>query len=253
MGKGIGRYHIDKAEDSKSKILNALGSGEWVRYSDIVKRTGLGTTTVSKFLKIMERTGEIEKKVDLESGEYPYPALYRITDKGRNSLEAILKVKEAEQTYPVELKDFTRLLKERCSKTLRYLASLMDPSPLKRVLRAYITSITLGIFTPAKKEDVKKIEEFITGLACGTRLAVCPPPENDERSTIEIAIIELLGKIMENRSYRDKIANNGKLTIFLNIDLNEINLPTETKSEALFWALAFEGLLREGKISNKAH
>ena len=114
--------------------------------------------------------------------KYPYPALYRITEKGRNSLEAILRVRETEQAHPVELKDFTRLLKERCGETLKHAAS---------------TAI----------------------LACETRLAVWPPIENDERNTLETAIIGLLEKIVENKSYRDKIAKGGKLTIFLNVDL----------------------------------
>ena len=63
MSRGIGAYHIKRAEESRSRILNALASGEWVRYSDVVKRTGLGTTTVSKFLKIMRRMGEVEVSI----------------------------------------------------------------------------------------------------------------------------------------------------------------------------------------------
>ena len=42
----------------------------------------MNTATVSKFLKEMENDREIQKKVDIDSGKYPYPAFYRLTAKG---------------------------------------------------------------------------------------------------------------------------------------------------------------------------
>ena len=49
----------------------------------------MSTATVSKFLKELENDGEIQKKVDIDSGKYPYPAFYRLTAKG---LERVKKV-----------------------------------------------------------------------------------------------------------------------------------------------------------------
>ncbi|MCD6263955.1 winged helix-turn-helix transcriptional regulator [Candidatus Bathyarchaeota archaeon] len=67
---------------SRNRILEVLKDGEWLRYKEIVNKTGLSQVTVSKYLKILEKEGKIEKKIDIESGEYPYPVYYRISGKG---------------------------------------------------------------------------------------------------------------------------------------------------------------------------
>ena len=107
--RGVGEYQIKKAEKSRTLIINGLASGDWIRYTQVVSQTGLSTATVSKFLKKLEKEGEIEKKVDIESGEYPYPAYYRLTDKG---LERINKdaLKKRIDATPLEFSslDITR-------------------------------------------------------------------------------------------------------------------------------------------------
>jgi len=85
--------------ESRRKILAALSGGGWIRYRDIVKSAKVGTTTASKFLKNMVTTGEVEKKIDFISGEYPYPALYKITPKGMESLKAILRQEAAARAH----------------------------------------------------------------------------------------------------------------------------------------------------------
>lgn len=95
MKRGMGAYHIDKAEKSEVKIYQALSSGSWVRYREIVDKTGLGTTTISKFLKIMRENGEVDKKIDVKSGEYPYPVLYKLTNDGKVVLEKLDAQREA--------------------------------------------------------------------------------------------------------------------------------------------------------------
>jgi len=91
--RGVGEYQIKKAEKSRTLIINALANGDRIRYTQVVSQTGLSTATVSKFLKKLEKEGEIEKKIDIESGKYPYPAYYRLTDKGleRTNKDALKK------------------------------------------------------------------------------------------------------------------------------------------------------------------
>jgi len=83
--RGVGGYQIDRVRGSRSVILDVLGGGGWVRYSEIVGKTGLSTATVSKHLKRLEEEACVEKKIDIESGEYPYPVSYRILPEGEKS------------------------------------------------------------------------------------------------------------------------------------------------------------------------
>jgi DNA-binding HxlR family transcriptional regulator len=93
--KGVGKHQLILNLESRRKILAALSGGEWMRYRDIVESAGVGTTTASKFLKLMVAAGEVEKKVDLISEEYPYPVLYKITPNGMEALKAILRQEAA--------------------------------------------------------------------------------------------------------------------------------------------------------------
>jgi len=74
--KGVGDWHISKATDSKTKILEVLSDGKWHRYKEIVEKTGLSTATVAKHLK--ELSPIVEKRIEVDSGEYPYPTRYRL-------------------------------------------------------------------------------------------------------------------------------------------------------------------------------
>lgn len=80
--RGVGEYQIRKAEKSRTLIVNALANGKWEQYNKVVRKTGLSTATVSKYLKKLEEEREIEKKIDIKSGKYPYPVHYRLTKKG---------------------------------------------------------------------------------------------------------------------------------------------------------------------------
>lgn len=77
MEKGVGDYQIRKAQTSEKQILEILSDGEWHRYQEIQKITRLSTATLSKHLKRLEKS-LIEKRLDLETGTYPYPVYYRL-------------------------------------------------------------------------------------------------------------------------------------------------------------------------------
>jgi len=74
---GVGEYQLKKLEKSEKAILEVLKDGKWHRHQEIKEKTRLSTATLSKTLKRLEK-GLIEKKIDLESGEYPYPVYYRL-------------------------------------------------------------------------------------------------------------------------------------------------------------------------------
>lgn len=82
---------------SQTKIINCLSDNEWHRNKEIVKKSDLSAPTVSKWLKRYEGN-LVEKKIDLESGEYPYPVRYRLkpfglvlTEKERKRIQSLVK------------------------------------------------------------------------------------------------------------------------------------------------------------------
>jgi DNA-binding HxlR family transcriptional regulator len=78
MGKGD--RQIKESLEKRKLILSILSDGEWHRHKEILEKTRLSPTTLSKHLKDLTK-GIVEKKLDLESKEYPYPVLYRLKPK----------------------------------------------------------------------------------------------------------------------------------------------------------------------------
>jgi DNA-binding HxlR family transcriptional regulator len=93
MTKGTGNNQIEKAKESKRTILASLQTGDWFRYQNLQKQTGVSSATLSKHLKELEK-GIIEKKIDMESGKYPYPVYYRIKPEIITKLTKIRKKAE---------------------------------------------------------------------------------------------------------------------------------------------------------------
>jgi len=77
MGKGT--TQIKDALKNQKLILSILSDGKWHRHREILEKTKLSPTTLSKHLKELEK-GIVEKRIDLESGEYPYPVYYRLDE-----------------------------------------------------------------------------------------------------------------------------------------------------------------------------
>jgi len=84
--KGIGEYQVRKARESREAILTILNDNKPHRYTEIVEKTKLSTATVSKVLKKLDEEKKIEKNIDTESGEYPYPVYYRLCPEGARAL-----------------------------------------------------------------------------------------------------------------------------------------------------------------------
>ncbi|MCW4037381.1 MAG: ArsR family transcriptional regulator [Candidatus Bathyarchaeota archaeon] len=64
---------------SEKLIREVLMDGERHRTGELERETGLSAATLSRHLKRMVLEGKIGKKIDTESGEYPYPAYYWYT------------------------------------------------------------------------------------------------------------------------------------------------------------------------------
>jgi DNA-binding transcriptional ArsR family regulator len=77
MGKG--ERQIKESLEKRKLILSILSDGKWHRHKEILEKTRLSPTTLSKHLKGLEK-GLVEKRMDLQSGEYPYPVYYRIKE-----------------------------------------------------------------------------------------------------------------------------------------------------------------------------
>jgi DNA-binding HxlR family transcriptional regulator len=66
---------------SQNLILIALSDGQWHRIKELKEKIKLSPRTLYKRLNELEKElNWIERKEDMESGEYPYPVLYRATE-----------------------------------------------------------------------------------------------------------------------------------------------------------------------------
>ena len=91
--KGVGSWQIDKALTAVQAIIEILIDGKWHRYQELREKAGLSSATLSKHLKELEK-GIVEKRLLLNSGEYPYPVEYRIKEEYQASLSEISSLME---------------------------------------------------------------------------------------------------------------------------------------------------------------
>jgi len=74
--KGIGKYQIEKAQKSIMAILRVIADGKPHQYSELKEKTKLNSPTLTKHLKRLTEVKLLKKKIDIESGKYPYPVYY---------------------------------------------------------------------------------------------------------------------------------------------------------------------------------
>ena len=121
-------------------------------------------------------------------------------------------------------------------------------SKLKAILMLYATTSTLGFLKPLGQAS-QKLSMFSETIAEGLDIAVDPPVEKaEEEDSIGDGVLDLLNHALRSKTYREKVAKTGKMTIVITLDISKVNMPPEEKREALFWGLVFEGLRREGKV-----
>lgn len=181
--KGIGEHQLRLGEESRRKILAALSGGGWIRYRDIVESARVGTTTASKFLKLMVAAGEVEKKVDFMSEEYPYPVLYKITPKGMEALKAILRQEAAARA-------------RTCTHTHTHTYTR--------------TQLQTRDSAPAPLE-LKALD-----------VAADPPAEGQAAEAVWEGALSLLRRALENDGYRAQVAKSGKVTLVITAEVREV-------------------------------
>ena len=102
--RGVGKYQIEKAEKSIEVILKILSDEKEHRYKDLKKETKLNDPTLSKYLKRLVKLKVVKKRVDLQSGKYPYPVYYEAEPELVTYSEAKISTKEfSEQIEPMLL------------------------------------------------------------------------------------------------------------------------------------------------------
>ena len=87
--KGVGTYQLDQSATASQTIVRILSDGKWHRYQELKQTSKLSSATLSKHLKELEE-GIVEKKMLLESGEYPYPVVYKIKEKNQAPIKKIV-------------------------------------------------------------------------------------------------------------------------------------------------------------------
>jgi DNA-binding HxlR family transcriptional regulator len=78
--KGFGYWQQQRMEVAEFIILRCLSDNQWHQYRELLEETKLSSATLSKHLKSLER-GVVEKKIEIQSGIYPYPVSYRLREK----------------------------------------------------------------------------------------------------------------------------------------------------------------------------
>lgn len=97
MTKGKGKYQTDKEEKALTSILKALSERKEQRYKDIKKESNSNDPTLQKYLKQFIELKMVEKRIDFESGKYPYPVYYRITPIAEPIIKIMLQVDKEKQ------------------------------------------------------------------------------------------------------------------------------------------------------------
>ena len=91
MNRGMGEHQKIIMCETRMELLSLLQDGKWHQYSEIKRNTKLSSATISKHLKMLKDL--LDKKVDVESGAYPYPVYYRIKENSRARFMACFGIK----------------------------------------------------------------------------------------------------------------------------------------------------------------
>jgi len=137
-----GKDHYNKLELSQTKILNILSDCKEYRYKELLKKTEISPTTLNKHLQHLIEAGIAEKRMDFESGEYPYPVYYKL----KNEAEQLISNTKAREAIIAAAKD--KLIDEGLS---AFLESFIP------VMKRYFVLIGKTVEETQKKTQFKKL------------------------------------------------------------------------------------------------
>jgi DNA-binding HxlR family transcriptional regulator len=163
-------HNANYTRHSQNLILIALSDGQWHRIKELKEKIKLSPRTLYKRLNELENELKwIERKEDMESGEYPHPVLYRATEmilstailiktvhyNADNIKENLKKTKDPlqilEQLHKLNLYYFTLLLEtiqeNKCmpQKHIDFLTSLTIYEPFQVYVNNLITTFTENV------------------------------------------------------------------------------------------------------------
>ena len=225
------KFDIVSLDDVDRKIILAIGMEE-VNVSEMIKSAGLSRQSAYTHLEKLVGLGLISQK----RGGFPRTRLLKLSKEGLEMYGELKRVRSAGQIKSAGQDAFATLLKERC-KTLKHMAPSLEESSAK-ASQFSVTSATRGFVMPMSKDILNKLEGYAESLVEGTDIAVYPKLATEEE-VVGKAALELLGHILRNEEFREKVAQTGKLTFMLSLDLSKINESAEVKSQILFRALVY--------------
>jgi DNA-binding MarR family transcriptional regulator len=232
-----------KVESLDREIILAVGRAGKINITQLINRVNASGQTVYTYVAKLIGAGILAE----ERGGFPQTRWLSLTLAGR---ELYLKLEAGEatfQTLPAPLPAFHKAVKKRASNTIKYMAPFLEESFFQAYKSYITTAATLGVVIPAKKEIREKLETYAEQIAAGATLLVYPPMEASEASTrFQAHILEAVGHALSIPSFRQKVAESGKLTIVLTMDFSK--LPEDDRGQILFWSLVYHGLRREGKL-----
>lgn len=140
--KGKGTYQNGLKRKSRTKLLFYLRDGKWHRRREIKKNMKVSVATLNKELKELTEAHFLEKKVDFESGEYPYPASYRIGERAKF------------------LVDFSMKLYDAYDELLQFLSETKDKKEYVNAMTEFFHNSCLSMLKYKKKQKDLKIDDI---------------------------------------------------------------------------------------------
>jgi len=196
-------------------------------WSELKRLTGLSHTKISAHLKELVLKRCLIKRDD---------GLYYVTKEGLEAFEKFSRLCYADIAQPqLTPSDVEELIQPKLEAVEKETTSKIH-KPSEKLKHEFLQILTrsLGLHSAEKDE----LAHFSEHLAKGLNVNVFPIPTPESRQSVTKAALKLLSELMKFESFRDKIAEHGKMTILLTLDLGDVKLPANIKSAALYYVFA---------------
>lgn len=211
---------------TKMIILEACAerSRSW---SSLKKLTGLSHTKISSHLKELVTEGYLKKRED---------GLYEVTEKGLKAVEKYSRMHCAEIAEPQltlsDVEEFVLLKLKDYEKA--DLFKIQNPS--ERLEREFLRILTAKFHITLAKDT--ELAHLSSHLAKGLNFSLFPAPAPEIRREVIKTSLKLISELMKIQQFRDKVAEHGKMTILITLNLGNTKLPADVKSLALYHIFA---------------
>jgi len=230
------------------EIILSLARKEMSKY-DLAETLDRAYSAIHKVVNSLLSKGLITTTKRVPSSKNPNIIVeyYQLTRQGMALYGSIVRSKIATLSMPV-IQEFELKLRRRMQATIDYMVPRLIArqsvfiKKLGAITAMYTKSGTLGLLKLKLKEVSAKLEAFANAVSQGADFAVYPSAEDLEEEAVMDAAIILLSRLLCIPTYRRRVAEVGQLSVVLTLDLSQVDMPPEEKSEALFWSIVYEGL-----------